>query len=376
MGGQAFAHIKGVVCPRMSPEHYHWIRSHLSNTLEKLFIFVTVPREAPGKKDYGDIDFLVSHQVLLTNPSDVLPEELIRLPDMWTHIEHLFKAKHHISHSLTHSYAVPHWFVDGAFVQVDIELSPGQNTPECKQLFEWTKFMKSDADLLQIIGICHKPLGLTCNDKGLHVRLEQIEPYNKKKALLFLTLDPEEAMSFYRFDTTKYKAGFHTEEELFDWVINGRFFSRDVFEGRIEKANDRARQNKRPMYKRFVEEYMASHLDIGKSTWTRAEVLEQALETFNVRATYQAMIEEHNTKEAEEVLWKEIREALPLELQNAALGLVLKGLRRWVVFEDGEINSSPTVQSFPAIFSSTTLCSSLPFASRQNSIPFAKRLGC
>jgi hypothetical protein len=336
MGGQAFAHVDGVDCPRMSPNHYYSIRTHLINTLKKVFTSVEVPREAPSKKDYGDIDIIVSDQVLLTKTSNLQLEELIRFPDMWERIEHLLGAKHHIAHSLTHSYAVPHPFVDDAFVQVDIELSPGQNTPDSKMLFEWTKFMKSDADLLQIIGICHRPLGLTCNDKGLYVRLEQIEPYNKKKALLFLTLDPEEAMKFYGFDTAKYQASFKTEDELFDWVSNGRFFSRHVFEGRTEKANDRARQNKRPMYKRFVEDYMYSHPDIGNTTRTREEVLEQALETFNVRVKYQAMIEEHNIKEAEEALWKEIRDVLPLEPKIAALNLVLRALKRWVVFEDGE----------------------------------------
>lgn len=166
------------------------------------------------------------------------------------------------------------------------------------------------------------------------MRVQEIDPYNKKKALLFLTRSPEEALEFYGLDVTKYRAGFTDEEDLFDWACSGRFFAREIFQSRTEKHNDRARQTKRPMYRRFVEEYMPSHPDKGAcKAWTRDEVLHEAIRVFGKQAGYDAMMEEHNLKTAEEELWKEIREAVPV--QSNSLALILRGLRRWVAFENG-----------------------------------------
>jgi hypothetical protein len=137
---------------------------------------------------------------------------------------------------------------------------------------------------------------------------------------------------------------------LFDWATNGRFFSPAVFERRVEKANDRARQSKRPMFARFVENYMPEHADKNNSrTWTRDEVLEEALKWFDKQVEYDAMINEHQFKEAEEELWKEIRTLIPIE-SKSSLGTALKGLRRWVVFQDGnpQIASDPDLNDKPA----------------------------
>jgi hypothetical protein len=178
----------------------------------------------------------------------------------------------------------------------------------------------------------------------LHVRVEEIEPYNKKKALLFLTRDPNKMIGFYGMDVAKYWSGFKDEDDLFDWASSGRFFSHKIFEHRVEKHNDRARQAKRPMYQRFVEEYMPAHADRGDAnTWTRYEVLQEALASFKKQAEYDSMMKEHSLKTAEEELWKEIKVTVPI--QSNSLALVLKGLRRWVVFEHGQprISTEPNL---------------------------------
>jgi hypothetical protein len=142
-------------------------------------------------------------------------------------------------------------------------------------------------------------------------------------------------MDFFGLDTTKYWTGFSDETELFDWATNGRFFSPTIFESRVEKSNDRSRQTKRPMYARFVEEYMPAHANKNASVnWTRQQVLAEALEMFNKQSEYDMMIKGHNFKEAEETLWQEIREVVPA--QGNSLIVAMKGLRRWVKFLDGE----------------------------------------
>ncbi|CAN9095029.1 hypothetical protein CC77DRAFT_1029474 [Alternaria alternata] len=334
MGGLAFANVptesgRPVQTPRLPTALYQTLSGHYQRLLETLFERVVVPRDAPAKADHGDIDFLV---------------EGIRPPNtkdrIWSVIQGTLQADHHLPRGGSSSYAVPHPELPDAHVQVDVELSVGNETPESAELFEWTRFMKGDSDLLQIVGVSHRPLGLTCNDRGLHVRIAEIEPYNKKKALLFLTRDPDKMIKFYGMDVAKYWDGFTDEKDLFDWATSGRFFSHRVFEDRIEKHNDRARQAKRPMYQRFVEDYMPLHSDRGAANeWTRQQVLQEALMLFEKREEYEAMLLEHDLKTTEEELWKDIKVAVPI--QSNSLAVVLKGLKRWVVFEDDQPRISP-----------------------------------
>lgn len=338
MGGLAFADFtsnsgKPVQVPRLSPSLYNRIAAECRLKLEALFYRVLVPREAPGKIDHGDVDILVEGvRPMITSDCDI-----------WTSIKDALGAELVLPRGGSYSYAIPHPNLPDAYVQVDVELSPGNDTPEAAELFEWTRFMKGDSDLLQIIGVTHRGLGLVCNDRGLHVRVEEIEPYNKKKSIIFLTRDPNQAMDFYGFDKVKYWAGFEDEADLFDWVSKGRLFSWELFDSRIEKANDRSRQSKRPMYRRFVEEYMPTHSDKGAwNQWTRKEVLDEALTVFNKRSEYDEMMEEHNLKEADECLWKDIRDILPAQ-GSTSTRITLQGLRRWVMFENGkpQITSEP-----------------------------------
>lgn len=336
MGGKVFDNIETANgdpphVPRMSPELYKQIISEVQPKLERLFEQVVVPRDAPCKVDHGDIDFLVEGVRSTT-----------RTQDLWETTRISLGAVLYVCRGQSHSFGIPHPSESDAYVQVDVELSPGNGTSDSAELFKWTQFMKGDADLLQIVGIAHRPLGITCNDRGLHVRLEQIETYDKKKALLFLTRSPVEAMRFYGFSSKKYQEGFDSETELFDWVAEGRFFSREVFEKRVEKADDRSRQLKRPMYKRFVEQYMPNTPKGTGKTWTRQEVLLEAIKMFDTQAEYDAMVATHRAKEAEEELWKDVKAIIPAE--GKALASAVRALRRWVVFQDGR----PQIGTMPA----------------------------
>jgi hypothetical protein len=336
MGGKAFpeSHV-----PRMSIGLYQRLSADCQVKLETLFERVAVPRDAPAKADFGDIDFLVGGMRTHTLPTD----------DLWAKVKVLLGAELHIHNGRSHSFAVPLQDEAETYVQVDVELSPGDGTPHAAELFAWNMFTKGDSDLLQILGISHRSLGIICNDRGMNILVEEIAPYHKQKALLFLTRDPNKAMEFYGLETCKYLAGFEDQNDLFDWATSGRFFSSSVFEGRVEKNNDRQRQTKRPMYARFVEEYMPANADKSSShTWTRQQVLQEGLDMFHKQDEYNIMMEEHRFKEAEERLWQEVRSAVSVE--GSSLNVALKGLRRWVVFQNGEprINAEPDLGDKPA----------------------------
>jgi hypothetical protein len=336
MGGRTFADIQ---VPRMLPALYQRLSAEYQTKLETVFNQVTIPRDAPTKADYGDIDYLV----------EGIGSRASLNGEVWFEVKNLLGADRYVRNGDSHSFAIPHPEVAEAFVQVDVELCPGSDTQDGIELFDWTRFMKGDSDLLQILGISHRSLGITCNDQGLHIRVEEIEPYNKKKALLFLTRNPNKAMEFFGLDTARYWAGFSDEVDLFNWATSGRFFSPTIFENRVEKSNDRSRQAKRPMYARFVEEYMPAHTDKNTSSnWSRQHVLEEAIETFDKQAEYKLMIDEHKFKGAEEKLWQELREIVPA--QGNSLTVAMKGLRRWVKFLDGvpHIAAEPDLDDRPA----------------------------
>jgi hypothetical protein len=62
------------------------------------------------------------------------------------------------------------------------------------------------------------------------------------------------------------------------------------------------------------------------------------------------MMEEHRHKNAEEELWKDVRTAIGVT--SKSLSTILKGLRRWVAFEDGHprTTSEPNLEK-PLIWS-------------------------
>ncbi|KAF3053996.1 hypothetical protein E8E11_005288 [Didymella keratinophila] len=312
MGGKVFDNL-GLKVPRMPPEVYQQMIAIIRPKLEQFFTRVAVPRDAPGKTDYGDIDFLVDG--VRSQADD---------GSLWELVQDALGADHH-KHQGSHSYAIPHPDIEGAQVQVDVELNPGD--------FDWTLFMKGDGDLLQILGIAHRPLGLTCTDQGLHIRLEEIEPYDKKEARVLLTDEPAQAMRFYGLDIENYTKGFSSETELFDWVASGRFFSREVFERRVEKVDDRTRQLKRPLYRHFVEDYMATVTHSSRKVWTRIEVLQEALETFDVRAEYDKKMAKHDLDQAEKHVWEEVK--MRIVASDKSLKTAVRALRRWVGFETG-----------------------------------------
>lgn len=75
--------------------------------------------------------------------------------------------------------------------------------------------------------------------------------------------------------------------------------------------------------------------------WTRQEILQIALKTFDCHEEYDSMMHLHRTKVKEDELWRKIAELVPL--QGDKLNLVLRGLKRWVQLEDGK----PVLRSNP-----------------------------
>lgn len=143
-----------------------------------------------------------------------------------------------------------------------------------------------------------RPYGLTINDEALFIRIPEIEHDNKKKARIFLTNKPTEALDFLGLP---HRAGewdkpFTSVTELFEYAAGCRWFTLEPREDKRDhenddvnakqkalddarrklKSNDRQRMRQRPIFARWVEDFVpgcqASGRFVGRSHRTHDSV--------------------------------------------------------------------------------------------------------
>lgn len=184
MGSNAF---KSLHCPRIAPEVYVKVNAIITAALQTVFTHVTLPLEIPGKADYGDVDFLVSAPF-----GDCTELSLTMFPFLTVidAIKHALDTPYGRRGFLTPDcmyFAIPmpastfsstatslagcQDSVDerSSWVQVDVKICL---KPE---MFSWMTFELNYASQSGIMGSMIKPLGLTLDPKGLHIRIEEIE---------------------------------------------------------------------------------------------------------------------------------------------------------------------------------------------------------
>ena len=142
------------------------------------------------------------------------------------------------------------------------------------------------------------------------MRIREIEDLNRKRALLFLTGDPDAALEFLGLDKDAYKRPFESVESMYRYVCTCRFFSDERYVRGELKANDRQRMAQRVLYRDFVQDWLPGHAHlVGQQTvknahFSRDGVLEESLDRFGKRKEYVKRVEEWR-KEREELLAKQ-----------------------------------------------------------------------
>ncbi|KAL9031931.1 MAG: hypothetical protein Q9196_000065 [Gyalolechia fulgens] len=267
---------------------YRSLLSQFLTQLSDFFNRVAAPVEAPEKTTFGDIDIIVSE-----------PKALPFHPEQ---IATALNAKRTISSNPLYSFAIPYPDLEGSFVQLDIQL--------CKvKDFDWEVFHKSHGDLWNLLGSSIRPFGLTANNTGLHLRIPEIEESDRKKALIFLTADPNTVLDFLQLDRKWYWQNFDTVDDMFEFACSTRFFRAAAYVKDGMKANDRKRMAQRDLYRRFVDEFVPNRNTGSKDCdndagLTRQEVFEEALTGFGKRDEFEARIKAWR-KEREELSHKQ-----------------------------------------------------------------------
>ncbi len=359
---------------------------HTGSVLTKFYKRVYVPPEAPEKTDHGDIDVLVDETLF-----NVTAEDLVKALD----------AKAHTKAGGNSSFAIQTPEDSEKFFQLDIH--------PCKNgYFEWESVLYSYGDIWIIIGSIATRFGLAINNHGFHIRVEELEVTRRKESLLLLTNKPQEIMEFLGLDGGRYAEGFITLDEIFEWATAMPFFRQEFFV-REPVTNKKVRsKEQRPMYLKFVTEWLPRKADVGgvtaltkipkqifhqaqvlrtadssilgithgtdnepteedsvevSSTQERKDVLRRALLRFHKEAEYNKMLADHQERTMRDAMWKQIATTIPLDGKELGQAIVaLKSLLRW---NDGQPRLASEVdrprEKIPALDADTVERTVLPW---------------
>lgn len=176
--------------------------------LLKLFKRVVVPTEMPSKSDYGDVDFLVSGFL------NTAPDAALDWPATVAGIKDALQTVHGRRGFLTPEnmyFAVqaPVPEDDQYWVQIDLKVLEATN----QNSFEWELFELYYASGLKMMASLMKPLGITIDPEGLHIRVEEMEATNHPGSLVFVSKEPTDVLKILGLDKRFLYGGFSSKED-------------------------------------------------------------------------------------------------------------------------------------------------------------------
>ncbi|KAK3330287.1 hypothetical protein B0H66DRAFT_572404 [Apodospora peruviana] len=395
MGGSAFAPAAfGFTTPRMPPHIYREVKDSCHSMLRKIYVHVDTPIEGPGKADFGDIDILVAVETCPPSKEPHPPGNAVER----TTVEQLIligealkaRASIMLSPPISANFAIPwpssdheHSALPDAdrtrsdtdkhmgekLIQVDVRICTDE-----RQL-NWALFKHAHSDIWNLLGSTIRPYGLTADEQALWLRISEIEKYDRKQAKVKLTEDPVEVIRFLGMEY----GGFWTQpfvsaEALYEYVTTCRLFIiRDEpaagcvrdnqldcalavggAEGRKKlRSNDRRRMNTRPIYRRWIDEFIPRLLAEGwficKDPETtvsqmRATVRDEALERFSVEDDYKERLKAWRLKRETEFVKGVIKDLVPRDLEIRHRATLISAFKKIILEGDrsfGVSSASP-----------------------------------
>jgi len=215
MGGNLFA------TPKINHEKYLHLISFFKSKFEELGRDVRFPESYKGKRLHGDLDIILG--------GEVIPAE---------ELQKIFNLK---ENEVSRNTSVISILYDGA--QVDLAFHPLED-------FESAYNYYRNSDAGNLMGVMFKKLSLKFGAKGLSfpVKLGDAE----KLGEVLISKNIKEILEFGGFDYNKWKAGFETPEELYEWITQSKFFNREFFAFEALSHQNRIRNRKRPGYAGFL----------------------------------------------------------------------------------------------------------------------------
>ncbi|CDO77130.1 hypothetical protein BN946_scf184657.g5 [Trametes cinnabarina] len=307
MGGNAFKAIAAdAIFPRMPPAVYEALKSSLLPILQSLYSHVIVPREAPGKKDYGDVDFVVccpregltaDKVKAALRASYSVPMEGHRTsnyaiaPDAWEDVARV--SEHWVAEIRESSRSDEHSEGSGTsvYLQVDVNVSADNAQLERKA------FYSSYGDLGLLLGLLAQSAGLSFSIYGLKLA----EPVGSPPQTFYLSDNFTEILSFLGLSMERWERDFTNQDELFRWIASSPFAV--AFAERLKASDgmpfERDRVEARPMRQNFIaflrEHRFPDRADEGHSVFAqpgnKEEKLAATLKYFGKEKEYVAIVD-------------------------------------------------------------------------------------
>ena len=257
MGGHA---LRKVIASRIGLLKYNEVKSKLYKQLSSK-ILLEFLIDVPDKKDFGDIDILYQS----TNDTNII--------DI---IKKTFNPVEIVSNGDVCSFSYQIIGDDGEIKYFQVDLIKSDN-------LEMSRFYLSYGDLGGIIGRIAQYIKLKYGATGLWVcpssqtidrflNIEQnFEFTNNLKTKLktqlnchdldmivkahystiVLTSKPKIICEYLGLDYNKWIVGFVSKDDIYEWIIESKFFNPDLF--KVLDCAGRQRANKRPMYQDFLQ---------------------------------------------------------------------------------------------------------------------------
>lgn len=244
MGGHA---LKNTYTERKNTEEFLRIGKEIQNNLS----FETVILKCyENKISHGDLDLLIK----------VFPNANIN----WKHlIEIIFKPNEIFSNGGVYSFDYQNFQID--FIPIE------ENKWGTAQLYG------NYDPLSNIMGKTFHKFGLSYGWDGLHYKYRNLHGTNSENILL--TTDARKIFDFGGYDYDRYLKGFDNLEDIFQFVINGKYFDAEMFQMENLKSLDKKRNRKRGSYHLFLN-YLKDN-NINKR-YSFAEDKNWYLETINL----------------------------------------------------------------------------------------------
>ena len=395
MGGQVFAGGPNpLYTPRMPPVVYEFVKNACHAKLQQLFEQVATPIEGPEKADFGDIDFLVHGR----RPSDTEepPSPTTAAPEWRDAVQAALGATRRFSQQAhAGSFAIPWPTGLGQGLDETQDVWRPQDKPrhiqvdvhvcDAPQTFRWSVFKQDHGDLWNLLGSTIRPYGLTIDHEALSVRIAEIEKLDKKRAKIRLTSDPDTVLQFLGLDRQRWQRPFASMQDTYEYAATCRFFwvkpeaadgdgdgdgdgadRKEDDEDRIGgeftkkklKSNDRQRMDKRPMFSKWINEFIptcrAQHRFTDRPI-DRDGTLEEIFAQFGVRETHDARVLEFRKKRQAETMWKDvIKAAIPTDdISPMFRGCAANGLKKIILHGDegyGLVPSEPLRDEATGLF--------------------------
>ncbi|TVY43544.1 hypothetical protein LSUB1_G002457 [Lachnellula subtilissima] len=347
MGGQAFAsHASPLPTPRMPPAVYDHVLKQTLHALREHYAQVESPIEAPGKTTHGDVDVLVTGAL----EKDFDPEER-----PWIEVaDKLGEVLGAVSVIRNHGQSVVNLAVPWPkIVLPSMEHSPESAEPEevkyvqidihyihSPERFQWELFHSAHGDLWNILGSTIRRFGLTVNDRGLYLRIPDIELLDRKKSMIFLTEKPSEVLNFIGIDEKRWWKPFSSQSEMFNYAAGCKLFwvrEKDAEEEEYDvvgdlpaegqeggevgkkklKHNDRQRMAKRPIFNDWITVFIPKCREEGLYTEqkpTQNEIRDEAFKQFGVQKEYEEKLASWKLlRHKDEILREVIKGSIPIE---------------------------------------------------------------